>query len=220
MFSHSSAPSLSRPEALRERLVAEGTYSGRHRGCRTGQILVDAGDPERPRRGSGCVSAPAGLPQALALSGSRRPAIVLIRIVLPAASSHHIHEVRYHNHTIPASWQVIPGHFTRATPASPPALADSRGCESEQTGRRQRSAVVSPRRAAVRTRRARGELHRLVQCPAGAAVCLAPLRRCAAAGRPIRKYRPLRLGCTNRTCRGVGRDGGRPDPEELPQRRG
>ena len=41
-----------------------------------------------------------------------------------------------------------------------------------------RAAVASPRRAAVRTLRARCELHRLVQCPASAAVWLAPRRRC------------------------------------------
>jgi hypothetical protein len=39
--------------------------------------------------------------------------------------------------------------------------------------------------------------------------------RSSCASRPFRKRRPLRLGCTERTYRDVGRGGGRPGPEDF-----
>jgi len=72
---------------------------------------------------------------------------------------------------------------------SAPALADRRGCELSKQGAVRGNAVASPRRAAVRTRRARGEVRRLVQRPGCAAVWLA--HRCCSceAAQPKRRAR-------------------------------
>jgi len=57
----------------------------------------------------------------------------------------------------------------------------------------------------VRTRRARGELHRLVQCPASPAIWLAPRRRCCSSKAVMSAERALTAASPAQSGCGVGR---------------